>query len=149
MITLTDSIEIGTTPEKVFEWLLHLEDSYRAWHSDHVDFHWVKGKPFEEGSVVYFEEYLHGKLHKGRFLCTEVEPNRRIEYKPLFPLWILMPKGSFATEPKGEGCVFTATTSFRLGSLSSRLLKHRVEAIRRHMAEEGENLKRLLEKGAS
>ncbi|MEA3224102.1 MAG: hypothetical protein U9P49_13200 [Thermodesulfobacteriota bacterium] len=38
-VTLTDSIEIKTTPEKFFGFLINLVDdeSYRAWHpEDHV-----------------------------------------------------------------------------------------------------------------
>lgn len=73
MITLKDSIEIKAAPEKVFEWLTNLRDkeSYQTWHPDHVECIWVKGEPFQKGSIVYFEEYIHGKLHKAKFLCTK------------------------------------------------------------------------------
>lgn len=145
MITLKDSIEIKTTPEKIFEWFLHFEENFHAWHPDHIECRWLKGKPFEEGSILYVEEYLHGKPHKMKFLGTKVEPNRKIEYKLLFPISIICPKGSFSIEPKGESCIFTATLSFRFGWLFSRFAKDRVEAIKKHMKEEGENLKRLLE----
>ena len=37
--------------------------------------------------------------------------------------------------------------SFRFAKLFSKLAKNRVEAIKKHIKEEGENLKRLLEKG--
>jgi hypothetical protein len=53
-IVLTDSIEIKTTPEKIFSFLTGLVDdeSYRAWHhDDHVALRWLKGQPWEEGSV--------------------------------------------------------------------------------------------------
>jgi len=148
MITLRDSIEIKTTPEKVFNGLSKIfssEENFRAWHPDHVRCRWLKGKPFEEGSIVYVEEYMHGKLHKIKFLGTRVEPNRRIEYKILFPTSIACPKGSFIIEPKGKSCIFTATLSFRFGWLFSKFAKSRVEAVKKHMKEEGENLKRLLE----
>ena len=45
--------------------------------------------------MVYFEEYLHGKIHKGKFICTKVVPNRLIEYKPPFPLSVFFPKNQF------------------------------------------------------
>jgi hypothetical protein len=64
---LTESIEIKTTPEKIFNFLTGIVDdvSYRAWHQkDHVRLRWLEGKPWAEGSVMYAEEYLHGKLHK-------------------------------------------------------------------------------------
>lgn len=145
MITLKDSIEIKTTPKEIFTWFLHFEENFHAWHTDHINCRWLKGKPFEEGSTLYVEEYLHGKPHKMKFLGTKVEPNRKIEYKLLFPISIICPKGSFSIEPKGESCIFTATLSFRFGWLFSRFAKDRVEAIKKHMKEEGENLKRLLE----
>ena len=84
-ITLTDSIEIRTSPEKVFDFLVHLVDdkSYRIWHpEDHIAFRWLKGKPWEEGSEVYAEEYIHGKVHKLKFIVTKVVPGKEIEYVP-------------------------------------------------------------------
>ncbi len=149
MVTLTDSIEIKATPEQVFNWLTNIKTGkdYQAWHPDHADFRWTKGEPFQVGSVVYFEEYLHGEMHKLKFLCTKVVPNRLIEYKPSFPWSIFMPKSQFVMEPRGEkGCVFTATISFRAGSLFKKLSKKRVEAVKQHMKEEGENLKKILER---
>jgi len=147
MITLKDSIEIKTAPEKIFEWFIHFEENYHAWHPDHVDCRWLKGKPFEEDSILYVEEYLHGKLHRMKFLGTKVVPNRKIDFKLLFPMSIVCPRGSFIIEPKGKSCIFTATLSFRFAMLFSKLARDRVEAIKNHMKEEGENLKRLLEKG--
>ena len=94
---ITDSIEIKAPPERIFSFLTDLKDdaSYKAWHPDHVVMRWIKGEPFQEGSVVYFEEYLHGKIHKGKFICTKVVPNRLIEYKPPFPLSVFFPKNQF------------------------------------------------------
>ncbi len=146
MATLKDSIGIRAEPAKVFEWFLDIEQNYKAWHPDHVSWRWLKGKPFEGGSVACVEENIHGKLHKLKFLATNVEPNRRIEYKALFPTSIIMPNGSFAIEPRGDGCIFTATLSFRFGWLLRRLAKGEVESIKTHMAAEGENLKRLVER---
>jgi len=142
MITLEDSIEIETTPEKVSEWFVHIEENYKAWCPEHVELHWIKGKRLEEDSSLYFEEYLHGKLHKGKFLCTNVEP-KKIEYRPLFPMSIICPKGSFIITPKGECCIFTATASLRLGWMSSKIAEKNVEGVKKHMKEEGENLKRF------
>lgn len=67
---LRHSIEIRTTPEKIFEFLSNLVDdeSYRAWHSeDHVTLRCLKGSPWQEGSVIYAEEYIDGELHKLTF----------------------------------------------------------------------------------
>ncbi len=144
MITLKDSIEIKATPEKIFDFFTHFEENYHVWHPDHVESRWLKGRA-EAGSILYCEEYLHGKLHKMKFLLTKMEPNRRIEFRLLFPISMICPKGSFIIEPKEESCIFTATLSFRFAKFFLKFAKSRVEAIERHMREEGENLKRLLE----
>jgi uncharacterized protein YndB with AHSA1/START domain len=149
MITLTDSIEVAAAPEKVFEWLAQRfedKESYQAWHPDHVDVRWIKGGPLQEGSIIYAEEYLHGQLHKLKFVITKIVPNREIEYSFLFPWSILAPGNKFLIEPKGRGsCIFTATVSFRSGPLFQKLAKNRIESTERHMKEEGENLKEALE----
>ena len=153
MIKLKDSIEVNATPEKVFKWLVQRikdQESYQAWHPDHVNIRWIKGKPLQEGSILYAEEYLHGDLHKLKFRITRVVPNRLIEYRSLFPLSILSPGNRFLIEPTGESsCIFTATGSLRIPRwLFKKLHKkheHKIEATEQHMKEEGENLKRILE----
>jgi len=48
-LVLTDTIEINTTPEKVFQYLTSIVDSesYQAWHKeDHVTFRFLEGKPW-------------------------------------------------------------------------------------------------------
>jgi len=131
---LTDSIEIEATPEKIFDFFVRIDENYKAWHpDDHVEFRWIKGKPLEEGAIGYFEEYLHGKLHKAKVLYTKIVPNREIEYSPLFWLWrIFWPKGTFTIEPKGESCIFTATVCYRLGWLSTKLAKNRIKGPQIH-----------------
>ena len=149
MITLRDSIEIDATPEKVYEWLVQRfqsKEDYQAWHPEHVDVRWIKGEPLKVGSVIYAEEYLHGQLHKLKFRITKVVPNKEIEYRALFPLSLFAPENAFIIEPKGKNsCVFIAIGRFRAGSLFKRFGKNRVESVKRHMKEEGENIKRALE----
>ncbi len=152
-VFLTDSIEIRTTPEKILQFLSNLADdeNYRAWHpDDHVTMRWTKGPPWQEDSVVYAEEYFHGKLHKLTFVVTKVVPNRRIEYVPVSRfLRRYVPKMAFSVKPGGTGCVFSATAHYRLALLSRLLARKSVErglsSVRKHMKEEGENLKKILE----
>ena len=120
-IVLTDSIEIKATPENIFNFLTSLVDneSYRAWHhEDHVALSWLKGQPWEEGSVVYAEEYIDGKLHKLKFVVTKVVPNKEIEYIPVSRLLRrYFPKNNFSIQQKGETCIFIASGIFRIGWL--------------------------------
>jgi hypothetical protein len=147
MATLKDSVVINRSPEAVFEWFAHFTENYRAWHKDHVLAKWVKGQNFEKGSVLYAEEYLGGKLEKLSFEITSCVRNELIEYKVLFPESLICSGGSFSIKPSNGGSVFTAALSFRFGGLLSKVAGKRVEDIRGHMKEEGENLKMLLENG--
>jgi len=151
-LIISDTIEIKTTPEKVFAYITGLVDdtSYRAWHPDHVSMRWLGGKPWQEGSVLYAEEYLHGKLHKLTFKAAKVIPNRLIEYVPANPLLrYYFPKNSFAFEPTENGTRFTASAHARVGwivrTFFKKQLERGLEATRKHMKEEGENLKKILE----
>ena len=103
-VVLTDSIEINKSSEKVFNFITGLVDdeSYRAWHQeDHVALRWLQGQPWTKGSVVYAEEYIHGKLHKLKFTVTKVVPNKKIEYVPVSRfLRRYFPKNVFTIEKK-------------------------------------------------
>ncbi len=152
-VFLTHSIEIRTTPERIFEFFYNLVDdeSYRAWHpDDHVAMSWTKGSPWQEGSVVYAEEYIDVELYKLTFIVTRVVPNRKIEYAPVSRFRRrYAPKYTFSVEPKNAGCIFTATVHIRVPLLPRLLAGKKVErglsSIRKHMKEEGENLKKILE----
>lgn len=145
MTELEDKIEIDAPAEDVFAWFMRLDRNYRSWHPAHSGCRWLKGEPFREGSVLCTEEELHGKRHRLRSGIRRIERNRLIEYSFLFPVSIISPGGSFAFENSGDGCLFTATITFRLGWLISKVFKSRMEGCTRHMREEGENLKRLLQ----
>jgi hypothetical protein len=154
-VTLTDSIKIKTTPDKIFSFLTGIVDdnSYRAWHQeDHVRFRWLKGQPWAEGSVLYAEEYVHGKLHKLKFKITKIVPNKKIEYCPVS--WFLkkfFPKNEFMIEPRKEFCLFIASGTYRLGWIGKRFfskpIEKRLTSVKKHMKKEGENLKKILENG--
>jgi len=152
-LTLTNSIEIKTTPEKIFEFFTNLsnDESYRAWHpDDHVSLRWIKGEPWQVDSVVYAEEYLHGKLHKLKFIITKVVPNRRIEFAPTNRfLRFYFPMNTFTVDQKGDICVFTASGTYRVGWLAKTFAGKKLErgllSANKHMKEEGENLKSILE----
>ena len=152
-IFMTDSIEIRRTPEKIFEFFYSLVDdaSYRAWHpDDHVTMRWTKGSPWQEGSVIYAEEYIDVELQKLTFIVTKVVPDREVEYVPVSRFRRrYAPKYTFSVEPKDPSSVFTAAVHVRVPLLPRLLAKKKVEgglsSVRKHMKEEGENLKKILE----
>ncbi len=54
-------------------------------------------------------------------------------------------------EPNGDHCSFTAITIFRLPPISahSKRARKQIDLARKHVKEEGENLKKILEKASS
>jgi len=149
MVTLKDAIEIEASPEQIMEFFLSFSENFHAWHPDHVECRYLTPGPLREKSIIYVEEYLHGELHKLKLLITRIKPNSRIEYKTF-----LGTKGVFIIEPRGTSTLFTAemhmgTKIPLLGKLIDRIMRtffsRQLEGLGRHMAEEGENLKRILE----
>jgi len=143
-----DSIAISAHAEIVYNTLIRTfssENNYRAWHGSHVTCRWIKGKPFEKGSVLYAEEMLHGKPHKMKFMVTKNELNKCLEMKVLFPVSLVCPRGGFTVEPSSGGAIFTAVLYFRFTRLFRKFAGGRVRDIMAHMKEEGEGLKRIIE----
>jgi hypothetical protein len=153
MITLKDTVEIKATPERIIDFFLNFKENFYAWHPDHVECRYLTPGPLKENSVIYFEEYLHGKLHKLKLRITLIKPDSRIEYKTFMGT-----KGVFVMEPGGATTLFTA--EMHMGSnmpvlgkimdiIMLKFLSRQLEGIRQHMVEEGQNLKNILEQSIS
>lgn len=162
MITLEDKIEIRARPEQIFEWFAHLDENYRDWHpEDHMECRYLKGRLLEEDSFIYFEENIGKHLEKLKLKCrvTRVEPNRCIDYKMVnFPYRLIGVGGAFLFKPHEVGSLFTAHVYIGhkiplFGWMFDKFIQKfggaLLKAVKQHMAEEGQNLKRLLEPGRS
>lgn len=103
MIVLRDCVEIEAPPSRVFEWFRHLEENYRSWHPAHVSCRYLHGGELQKGSVLYAEEYLHGKLHRLKLSLTKVVPNREFGYRILPGLL-----GGFRMRPTNHGTEMVA-----------------------------------------
>ncbi len=154
-IIIEDSIEVKAKPDVVFNFIISLADdeSYCKWHPrDHISMKWLKGNPWEEDSVVVAKEYVHGVKHTFKFIVTKVIANQLIEYKPRSKfLRIFIPINLFIIHPTAEGCIFTAKGIYRIGRIGKLLAKTRIEkgikSMKIHLKEEGQNLKKIIEKG--
>ena len=149
-LVLRDSIEIRTAPKRIWEFFTNLEQNYKTWHpEDHVLFTWTKGRPMGTGSSWYGEEVLGGDLKKLKGTIGEVVPNRRIVFKYAFPLSLVSPGFEWLIEPKGSHSVFTAIGYVRCIGFYRLIAKEHVDASievgKKHIREEGENLKKILE----
>ena len=147
-ITLGHTIDIDAAPEAVYSFFANIEENYTKWHPDHVVFRWIGGNRLEEGATAYSEQYMHGSLHKLKAVFTKVVPNRMIEFRWANPfLRFIAPRNVWIFEPVDGGCRFTAESDIRMGWISSRMerVKRKLDTSRKHLQEEGENLKRLVE----
>ena len=153
MIELLDTVAIDVAPEVVWNWLESMPDHYREWHPDHLGGRWVSGGAFLPGAAMEVQEILHGKPHRLRMTVTQVGPGRWIRYR-IFPGL----GGEFRVNPVNGGSEFTAMIAMGvrapvIGPIADWLLRHilgnRIDAVGRHQAEEGANLKALLERVGS
>jgi carbon monoxide dehydrogenase subunit G len=145
MKTLKESIKINVPPEVIWKWILNFAENYCEWHPSHIKACWVKGKPNQIGSILYFEEDLEQDLVKFSSELTKLEPNKLYEFRTLGSMKFLMPRSTFEIEPSGNDSIFTATLDFRMGKLLSKVAKKSMNNIIKHMQEEGDNLKKILE----
>ncbi len=147
---LRDTTWIRATPEQVFTFFEHMHEQYLDWHPDHRLFRWEDGQGLREGVVFYFEEIIGGKLLKKRVVFTRIEPGRAIEFTFKNRLLrLILPRFLFQVEPKADGVQFVAEIHVRTGPIGAWLNRREFAAVRQHMREEGQNLKRLLEASQS
>ncbi len=101
------------------------------------------------GSILRCEEYLHGKLHIMTLQLTFVRPLERVEYRMGG-----IGGGAFEVKAAANGVDFVAQVWMGshipvLGTFIDSVMRHlfagRLDALRKHMAEEGHNLKQQLE----
>jgi hypothetical protein len=143
---LTDTIWIRTTPAAVFQFFERMDEHYLGWHPDHQLFRWEQGHGVREGVVFYFEEMIGGKPMNKRVVFTHVEPDRHLEFTFTNRLLrLILPRMVFRFEPEAGGVRFAAEIVIRTGPIGAWLNRREFDAVRRHMREEGENLKRILE----
>jgi len=149
-LVLTDSIEIKTKPETIWDFFINLEKNYKVWHpEDHVLFKWTRGKPMETGSLWYAEEVVHGKVFKLKGTIGEVIENRKIVFNYSFPISLAAPKFEWLLEPQNSTTIFTARSYLRAGEfyfkIARKEMERKIPMHNKHVREEGENLKRILE----
>ena len=156
MIILRDETIIKTSPEKIYYFLTHIDKKYKIWHpKDHVFCQTLFGSIDKKGGVIHFFEWV------GRFplyliaQTSSVEINSYLEMVLVFPFSLLnLGMGYFKIEEisKNESKLIAyfegGHNSPIIGSLIDFLVKKlvNIEAATKHMKEEGENLKKCLEK---
>ncbi|WP_136591345.1 SRPBCC family protein [Salinigranum halophilum] len=143
---LEETTKVHAPPEDIYRFFETMDENYERWHPDHIEFRWVEGDGLAEGAKAYFEEHIAGKTKQATVRFTAIVPDRYVEFKPTSLLvGLLMPSISFTIDPHGDGCDFTQRIKIRTGPIGARLNRSEFDAVRTHMREEGENLKKILE----
>ena len=145
MRELSDSIEIDAPPAQVWLWIMTLADHYTEWHPDHVSAEWKRGQPNEPGSILEVVERLGRHQERLHFEVSSVEPLKCFRFRLRGLIATLLPNGSFTIEPSRDGTTFTARLAYRFGPLTERAFRSWTAVLRRHMSEEGVNLKAIIE----
>jgi hypothetical protein len=149
MIISETSPPIHAAPQDVFAFFAGMEANYRPWHPDHVLFRWLDAPEIGQGTRFHFQERIAGKLLKKTVVFTRIEAGTLIEFAPTSRIFkAFLPRISFRITPSHGRITVTQEIQLRIGPLAARLNRRELDAVRRHMREEGENLRTMLE-GAS
>jgi Polyketide cyclase / dehydrase and lipid transport len=153
MISIVETVRIPHAPERIWRFFSEVvEDRYPEWHSEHLRWRWLRGRPLEQGAVWFADEWIGRKRIAGRFIVDEVHPGRYFSYRLAFPSSLVRAGGSFRLEPRGDGgceLIQDVHMGFSL-PLLGRLIDLVIAAVvpvrdlRRHMREEQANLIPLL-----
>jgi ligand-binding SRPBCC domain-containing protein len=140
------SIRVDAPAARVWQFFREMERNYTRWHPVHHEFQWVDGEPLRVGTTFRFRETIAGETMDKTVRITEVVPERLFVFVPTWWLMrLFLHRLTFAMDPLGdEACQFTAELHLRTGPIGAWLHRRQFDAVRRHMAEEGENLKRLV-----
>lgn len=147
---LSQTTIIAAPAERIFAFFDRMEVNYTRWHPDHITFRWLQNGRQAVGNRFYFEEQIHGQRLKRTMRYTRVVPDRLIEFVPNNALIrFFLRRVSFIIEPLDGRSRFTQEVKIRIGPIGKRLNRAGFAAVEKHMREEGENLKTIMEAGAS
>jgi len=147
-LILSQTTMIAAPAERIFSFFDNMEENYTRWHPEHIAFRWLQDGRLAVGNRSYFEERIHHQHHKRTMRYTKVVPNRLIEFTPENPLIrFFLRRVSFNIEPMGEQCRFTQEVQVLIGPIGRRLNRAGFAAVEKHMREEGDNLKAIMEAG--
>ena len=151
MISIKEETIIEANPENIFNFLSRIDSLYKVWHpKDHIFCKTLYKDLNERGCIFHFLEIIGGFPLYLILTVSKLKKNEFIEYKPIFPLSIFnLGMGSFAIERISDK-LSKLTARVEYGNHFALLDKIfqlfvKTEAMRKHIQEEGQNLKKYLE----
>jgi hypothetical protein len=143
-VQITDTVVIRHDVEHVFGFFKNMEANYLRWHPGHRAFRWENGGGLREGAAFYAEEAIGGTLLETHAVVTRVEPNRRIEIATTVPvLRGVSTRIVYDIDFVREG--IQLTTEIHPGRFGACSGPAELEALRQHVREESERIKRIVE----
>ena len=155
MNKIIDVTIVNTDPKPIFDFLTHIDSLYKVWNpKDHAFCRTLFRRLDQKGCIFHFLEILGWFPLYLPTRITKIEPNRYIEYAPLFPLSLLnLGYGYFKIDrisPQQSKLIAYAQWGWNLPILGplfdafSNFCVNKETAIQ-HIREEGANLKRYVE----
>jgi hypothetical protein len=147
---LAHEVDIKTSPQKIWDFLINIENNYLQWHpKDHILFKWTGGKPFEPAATFYAEQYMLGQRIKYKGKITESIPGQKITMKFSFPLSIITEKIEMVITQQGEISTFKHIMYMRFRFLSRTIFRKQnirmLHDMDTHIRTEAGNMKNILE----
>ncbi len=147
-VAFRHEIEIAASSDVVYLFFDHIAENYTRWHTNHVEFRWVKEHSLIEGAVASVKHRIHGKVYDLQIRFTKVISGRLVAFE-----WRNSNGSFFAPEDKwlfetiGENCRFVSESELVLRDVPapSKQVEEAIASFRKHLTEEGENLKFFIE----
>lgn len=157
MIHIEDKVRVNAPRADVAKWFRSMPQHYSDWHpTEHRLFQVVSGpNELQEGSVIRAVEMIGRKRLAFKFRINKVVSNELVEWRATFPHRLANLEGSFEfreldsqttqlTAVTRYGCRIPVISGF-IDRLMDRLFVDRQE-VARHMFEEGQQVRTILEK---
>jgi hypothetical protein len=148
--TLVHKVDIKTSPDKIWDFLINIEKNYSVWHpQDHILFQWATGAPFEAGATFYAEQFMMGEKVKYKGKITECISEKKITMKFSFPLSLITEKIEMIIENHNTYSTFKHITYMKFKFLSRTIFRKQnlkmLNDMDAHITTEGVNMKNILE----
>ena len=108
MLEIYGETKINCSLEKLLNSMKDLNNIYTLYCPDeHIKCKYIRGNPLEEGSIIYFEEYIAGKKHKMKYKVYKVINNKNVIFIAMFPKSIFNIKVIFEIKEINDGIFFS------------------------------------------
>ncbi len=113
MIVISASARMKSSKQELKTCLGRLNEIYPRYSpEEHLRCDYVRGDPLHEGSILYFEERLAGKIHHMRYrVASVIEDDRSLTavFRAMFPRSLLNISAAFSVVEDSEGVELSRT----------------------------------------